>query len=69
MIWTLYNISLPPPQASKDEIILNQPKWTLLRKQNQSLNSLDMNGILKPYTALKKYIYFYKIIQSILNII
>lgn len=32
MIWTLYNISLPPPQASKDEIILNQPKWTLLRK-------------------------------------
>lgn len=28
-----------------------------------------MNGIRKPYTALKKYIYLYKIIQSMLNII
>lgn len=40
MIWILQNISLPPPQASKDGTILYQPKRTLSRKQNESTQTL-----------------------------
>jgi hypothetical protein len=50
MIWVLCNIPLPPPQESKDEVILHQPKWTLLRKQNKSTQNLIY---LKPFMTLK----------------
>lgn len=70
MIWILQNISLPPPQASKDETILYQLKRTLLRKQNESTNCFRHKILSSSNVVLhsKTITYLYKTVKSLLKI-